>query len=264
MAVTRPLKEGSVTTYQQKVALGFPDILASEVDADLDTIYAAWNGGIADGSVTPAKLAAGAVGTRELADNGITAPKLTVDCVNSLAIAAGAVGTSELGDSTITAPKLTPNCVSGPAIADASIGWAKLGERAYARVWRAAPPALVHNTNTVFSFDQVDSNVGGLFSIGAPDHFTIQQTGLYLIGAGLGFPGSTGGVRREVWIDAGFYAANENRAPSTQTANVTLVVILALNAGALVKLWAYQDSGGPLTPLTSGAASPNFWILRVG
>jgi hypothetical protein len=62
MAVTRPLKEGSVTTYQQKVALGFPDILASEMDADLDTIYAAWNGGVAtanlvDGSVTFAKLA---------------------------------------------------------------------------------------------------------------------------------------------------------------------------------------------------------------
>jgi hypothetical protein len=62
MAVTRPLKEGSVTTYQQKVALGFPDILASEMDADLDTIYAAWNGGVntanlVDGSVTFAKLA---------------------------------------------------------------------------------------------------------------------------------------------------------------------------------------------------------------
>lgn len=62
MAVTRPLKEGSVTTYQQKVALGFPDILASEMDADLDTIYAAWNGNVGtanlvDGSVTYAKLA---------------------------------------------------------------------------------------------------------------------------------------------------------------------------------------------------------------
>ncbi len=62
MAVTRPLKEGSVTTYQQKVALGFPDILASEMDADLDTIYAAWNGNVGtanliDGSVTFAKLA---------------------------------------------------------------------------------------------------------------------------------------------------------------------------------------------------------------
>jgi hypothetical protein len=44
MALERPLKEGSVRTYQAKVGLGFTDILASEVDADLDTIYAAWNG----------------------------------------------------------------------------------------------------------------------------------------------------------------------------------------------------------------------------
>jgi hypothetical protein len=44
MALQRPLKEGSVRTYQEKVGLGFTDILASEADADFDTIYAAWNG----------------------------------------------------------------------------------------------------------------------------------------------------------------------------------------------------------------------------
>src|SRR5262245_66139244 len=46
MAITRPLKEGSVTTYQQKVTLGFKDILASEAEGDHDTMYAAWNGAL--------------------------------------------------------------------------------------------------------------------------------------------------------------------------------------------------------------------------
>jgi hypothetical protein len=44
MALVRPLKEGNVRTYQEKVGLGYTDILASEADADSDTMYAAWNG----------------------------------------------------------------------------------------------------------------------------------------------------------------------------------------------------------------------------
>jgi len=76
--IQRPVKEGNATTYQGKVALGYTDILASEVDDDLDKIYAAWNGGvdtvnIVDGSITGAKLAPGAVGSRELATGAAAA-----------------------------------------------------------------------------------------------------------------------------------------------------------------------------------------------
>jgi hypothetical protein len=73
MALQRPLKEGSVRTYQEKVGLGFTDILASEADGDSDTIYAAWNGTLGGdltgtlpnpvvtaGAITAAKLAVGA------------------------------------------------------------------------------------------------------------------------------------------------------------------------------------------------------------
>src|SRR5215475_774394 len=46
MALQRPLREGNVRTYQEKVALNFKDILASEADGDHDTMYAAWNGAL--------------------------------------------------------------------------------------------------------------------------------------------------------------------------------------------------------------------------
>jgi hypothetical protein len=103
MAVTRPLKEGSVTTYQQKVAAGFPDILASEMDADLDTIYAAWNGGVAtanvnDGAITGAKLAD--------APNGILTAK-----INDLQVT-----NAKLADATIAAAKLAPGAAAGNLI----------------------------------------------------------------------------------------------------------------------------------------------------
>jgi len=116
--VQRPAKEGNATTYQGKVAQGFTTILAAEVDADFDTIYAAWNGGadtvnIADGSITSAKLGAGVVGTRELADGGVA----TVDLANL------AVTTTKLADGAVTTAKLASGAVAsnlGPAGGDLS------------------------------------------------------------------------------------------------------------------------------------------------
>src|SRR5262245_44854369 len=80
-AIQRPVKEGSVRTYQEKVGLGFLDILASEMDGDLDTVYAAWNGGVdsvtlKDGAVTTPKLVDLNVTTAKLADLAITPAKI--------------------------------------------------------------------------------------------------------------------------------------------------------------------------------------------
>lgn len=74
--IQRPAKQGGATTFQGKVAQGYTKILASEADADIDTIFAAWNGGadtvnLRDNAVTSAKIAPGAVGARELADGSI-------------------------------------------------------------------------------------------------------------------------------------------------------------------------------------------------
>src|SRR5262245_50187189 len=100
--ISRPAKQGGATTYGGKVSAGYTTILASEMDADLDTIYSAWNTGvdgtnIQAGSITGDKLAPGAVGTRELANSGIQ----TVD----------------IGDLQVTTPK----------IADGSVTQAKIG-----------------------------------------------------------------------------------------------------------------------------------------
>jgi hypothetical protein len=107
--IPRPPKQGNVMTYVAKVAAGYPHILAGEVDADLDTIYGAWNSGadtinIRDGAITSAKLAADSVGPRELQDSG--------------------VGTTNIADAAVTTPKIADGSVTDPKIV--SVAWAKV------------------------------------------------------------------------------------------------------------------------------------------
>ncbi len=119
--IQRPTKQGNATTYQGKVLAGYKNILASEVDADLDLIYSAWNQGvdavnIQPGAITGDKLAPGAIGTRELADSGVQ----TID------IADGAVTTPKLGDLQVTTGKLGDLQVTTGKLADGAVTQAKI------------------------------------------------------------------------------------------------------------------------------------------
>jgi len=109
--ISRPPKQGGSTTYQGKVAQGFKTILASEADADLNTIYDAWNDGvdavnIRPNAITADKIAPNQVGPRELVDNLTGADVLAVDAITARELAPDAVGTVELQNGSVTNAKL--------------------------------------------------------------------------------------------------------------------------------------------------------------
>jgi len=154
MALTRPLKEGSVTTYQQKVALGFKDILASEADGDHDTMYAAWNAGvdtvnIKDGVVTTAKLAAApnGVATANLNNLAVTLGKLAARAtIANLQSVSGPANFNTAGTgwkTAITLPAITTR--GGLVVVIGAFGWSYVGNQA---------------TNIIYTRGWVDGTVG--------------------------------------------------------------------------------------------------------
>ena len=95
--------------------------------------------GIADASITAAKIAAGAVGTAAIADDAVTAGKLAMSAVDTDAIKWGAVDAYRLKDAAVTEAKLANGsvteskigyyAVTGKKIASGAVTSEKIADR---------------------------------------------------------------------------------------------------------------------------------------
>lgn len=111
--IARPAKQGGATTYQGKVAQGFTKILSAEVDADLNTIFDAFNDGvdavnIRPNAITADKIAPDQLGPRELADD-LPGSILATGAITAREIGTDAVGSDEILAGSVTRAKLAPD-----------------------------------------------------------------------------------------------------------------------------------------------------------
>jgi hypothetical protein len=105
-------------TYHYRVRTVTTASLASAWSAWLSaTTITIGPGDLALDSVTAAKIAAGAVGTPELAALAVTTAKIAADAVTAAEIAAGAVGTTELAALAVTEAKIAALAVTTAKIA---------------------------------------------------------------------------------------------------------------------------------------------------
>ncbi len=90
-------------------------------------------GGIADGAVTPEKIATGAVGTAALADAAVTYDKLKDK----------AVGSAKLADNAVSAQKIASNAVQERQILDGSVTQSKIAAESVSTA-KLAPNAVTN------------------------------------------------------------------------------------------------------------------------
>jgi hypothetical protein len=233
----------------------YAPVLSNEVDADLDTVYAAWNGGtdtvnLKDLSVTTPKLADAAVTSAKIAAN-LPGSLLAADSITAREIGGDAVGNTELASG-----------ILGSKLADNTVPYAKL-ILVEARVRQSgALPSIPHNVNTALTFDTEMTDVGGLFNPAQPDGFTVQQDGYYLFGGSAAFASSGTGTRRALSLTVGGTSVAGSEASQGAVRQLSVSSGAALLTGAKVQLFAFQDSGFGLS-LDVGVL-PNLWIVRVG
>src|SRR5262245_40555022 len=148
--ILRTIKRGNVRQFQESYTKGYQDIWATEVDADLNILYDAWNNGLsgdlalADNSVTTAKLADGAVTVNKMAANSVGAGQIidgTVGtseiqnlAVTQAKIAGGAVGTAQLAADAVDATKILDGSVGTNEIAALAVTTAKIADGAVTTV----------------------------------------------------------------------------------------------------------------------------------
>jgi hypothetical protein len=132
---------------------------------------------------------------------------------------------------------------------------------AQARVKRATAQNVAQDTEVAMIFDTIITNVGGLYSAGTPDRFTIQQAGFYLIGGHLASDAGVTAAYRTVHIAINAVGNYTSYAEAEVAGNFTFNISTAIQlaAGAVVYLVVYQSVSAPLA-----SGDNSFWIVRVG
>jgi hypothetical protein len=218
---------------------------------------------------TVAKVNGAALGTTTpLARGDILVANSTPALARLAKGAANTLLTSDGTDATwqaLTQARLpvAPSGIQTTNINDGAVTFAKRGETAHAQLVRTSTQSIASGTNVAISFDTAIVNVGGMYSAGSPDRFTIQATGVYLMG-GQVWPGAVaGGTVRYLIVSqdaVGTWKVTAAVAPGNGSNAMVVTGLLQLTAGTVLFLVFWHDVG---SPLTVGAES-RFWIVRVG
>lgn len=133
-----------------------------------------------------------------------------------------------------------------------------------------ANQSTANSTNTIVSFGSAGINNDGMWSAGAPDHFTIQTDGMYYVTGQVHFDlNSTGSRAAHILLNGtsvynSIAAFSQNAVGSGEGSAIPIIMSpIKFVAGTTLYLQVWQSSGGALN-VTTTLSGTFLSVVRVG
>ena len=133
-----------------------------------------------------------------------------------------------------------------------------------ARVYNTGTQSIASGVGTALTFTNADFNVGGTWSLSAPDRLTAKKAGVYVITASISWANDPAGVRDlslKVNGATSIMTVSSAPVPSQNTAPIeNCATTFRLRAGDYVQAIAFQTSGGALDSWNGAHETPTLSI----
>lgn len=150
---------------------------------------------------------------------------------------------------------------------DTVTGWVALGAKFIGiKARRVAPQSCAHGVFTTLSWDTETFDVGGFRSAGAPTDLVAPVTGVYQVNASGGFPVAMSGRVGLQFLKNGTVEHGGNLVPVASQGDISAgaSTLVRMNAGDVLRVQIYQESGGALNTSTSGYTMPTVTVQLMG
>jgi len=133
-----------------------------------------------------------------------------------------------------------------------------------ARIFRSTAQSIPKDTYTAISFDTVQVDTDGYFSVVNPTRLTIPRGGYYLFGGRMSYAVNNTGLREVVLARNGDglgYGVDSRVAVTSALTKITIAFLNELNTDDYLELLAWQNSGDALDIYTGTGA---LWVHYLG
>ncbi len=182
-------------------------------------------------------------------------------------IAADAVGSNQVLNASLTAADLGANSVGTSELFDGSVTTDKLALVPTTRLRRTSTQTISNNVITDISFTTETWDIGNFHTTNSPD-VVAPVDGVYLITGSLVFQGNGTGYRElQLTENLAPIADAQDDARANASDFLSTSTVYLLSAGDIVRMRAFQNSGGSLTVInSSGGAetSPELTMTFLG